>query len=53
MYRVAQQVMRGEHAWLETGIISLLDEHAPARASQAKSEPGSESRSGVEVGAGA
>ncbi|HTJ23985.1 MAG TPA: acyl-CoA dehydrogenase family protein [Gemmatimonadaceae bacterium] len=26
MYRVAQQVMRGEHAWLETGIISLLED---------------------------
>jgi hypothetical protein len=26
MYRVAQQVMRGEHAWLETGIISPLEE---------------------------
>jgi alkylation response protein AidB-like acyl-CoA dehydrogenase len=25
MYRVAQQVMKGEHDWLETGIISLLD----------------------------
>ena len=25
-YRVAQQVMRGEHAWLETGIISPLEE---------------------------
>src|SRR4051812_13403710 len=25
MYRVAQQVIRGEHAWLETGIISMLD----------------------------
>jgi len=25
MYKVAQQVMRGEHSWLETGIISLLD----------------------------
>ena len=52
MYRVAQQVMRGEHAWLETGIISLLDEHAPVRAPQ----PGgssSEARAGLEVGAGA
>jgi hypothetical protein len=29
MYRVAQQVMKGEHAWLETGIISLLDETRP------------------------
>jgi hypothetical protein len=28
MYRVAQQVMRGEHAWLETGIVSMLDDEA-------------------------
>jgi hypothetical protein len=28
MYRVAQQVLRGEHAWLETGIISPLEEAA-------------------------
>jgi len=28
MYRIAQQVLRGEHAWLETGIIPLIDEHA-------------------------
>jgi hypothetical protein len=26
MYRVAQQVLRGEHSWLETGIISPLEE---------------------------
>ena len=26
MYKVAQQVLRGEHAWLETGIISPLEE---------------------------
>ncbi len=29
MYGVAQQVMRGDHAWLETGIINPIeDEHA-------------------------
>ncbi|MEP6493687.1 MAG: acyl-CoA dehydrogenase family protein [bacterium] len=28
MYRVAQSVMRGEHSWLETGIISMLDDRA-------------------------
>ena len=38
MYRVAQQVMRGEHAWLETGIISLLDEHAPAKGAPCRVE---------------
>jgi hypothetical protein len=26
MYRIAQQVLRGEHAWLETGIVSLIDD---------------------------
>lgn len=26
MYRVPQQVMRGEHAWLETGIIPMIDD---------------------------
>ena len=38
MYKVAQQVMRGEHSWLETGIVSLVeDEGAPrARASSAR-----------------
>ena len=30
MYRVAQQVMRGEHAWLETGIVSLVEDEATA-----------------------
>ena len=32
MYRVAQAVMRGEHAWLETGIISPIDDHATTAA---------------------
>jgi alkylation response protein AidB-like acyl-CoA dehydrogenase len=30
MYRVAQQVLRGEHAWLEHGIVSMLDPHGDA-----------------------
>src|SRR6185503_16766106 len=25
VYRVSQQVLRGEHAWLETGIIGMTD----------------------------
>ena len=28
MYRIAQQVLRGEHAWLEEGIISPIEDHA-------------------------
>jgi hypothetical protein len=28
MYKVAQQVLRGEHAWLESGIIPLTEDHA-------------------------
>jgi hypothetical protein len=28
MYRVAQQVMRGEHSWLETGIIKMLEDES-------------------------
>ena len=27
MYRIAQQVLRGEHAWLETGIIPMTEDH--------------------------
>jgi hypothetical protein len=30
MYKVAQQVMRGEHSWLETGIVSLIEDEAPS-----------------------
>jgi alkylation response protein AidB-like acyl-CoA dehydrogenase len=52
MYRVAQQVMRGDHAWLETGIISMLDEHAPHKTGE-KSETTPETRAAVEIGAGA
>ena len=32
-YRVAQQVIRGEHAWLETGIISMVEDRSPDEAS--------------------
>lgn len=28
MYRVAQQVMRGEHAWMESGIIDPIEDRA-------------------------
>ena len=30
LYRVAQQVMKGQHAWLETGIISPLEPSSEA-----------------------
>jgi hypothetical protein len=45
MYKVAQQVLRGEHAWMEDGIMSMLDDHTAAHgdltppASTRKSEP--------------
>jgi alkylation response protein AidB-like acyl-CoA dehydrogenase len=32
MYRVAQAVMRGEHDWLETGIIDSIDDRATTTA---------------------
>jgi len=32
MYRVAQSVMRGEHAWMETGIIEMLEDHGTTAA---------------------
>ena len=30
IYRVAQQVLRGEHAWLEQGIVGMMDIEAEA-----------------------
>jgi hypothetical protein len=53
MYRVAQQVMRGEHSWLESGIISLLDVGVPTKGKPAKSGSPSNARSAMEIGAGA
>jgi alkylation response protein AidB-like acyl-CoA dehydrogenase len=38
MYRVAQQVLRGEHAWLETGIISPLEDSAEPAPAENKTE---------------
>jgi hypothetical protein len=37
-YRVAQQVLRGEHAWLEEGVIGL-DEHPASKAKASETEP--------------
>jgi hypothetical protein len=37
-YRVAQQVLRGEHAWLESGIVGMLDEDLTAPAPSARPE---------------
>lgn len=41
MYRVAQQVLRGEHAWLESGIIRWIDadERVAGQSSDQESEP--------------
>jgi hypothetical protein len=44
MYKVAQQVMRGEHSWLETGIVSLVED-------EAASEPVPPRAAGATVGA--
>src|SRR5262245_27878282 len=44
MYKVAQQVMRGEHSWLETGIVSLLED-------ERSSEPVRPGAAGETVGA--
>jgi len=32
MYRVAQSVMRGEHAWMETGIIDMVEDRGTTAA---------------------
>jgi alkylation response protein AidB-like acyl-CoA dehydrogenase len=39
MYKVAQQVLRGEHAWLETGIISPLEDGPHEPSSETRGEP--------------
>ncbi|HEY2376958.1 MAG TPA: acyl-CoA dehydrogenase family protein [Gemmatimonadaceae bacterium] len=42
IYRVAQQVLRGEHAWLEQGIIAMIDaedEREPVGDDAEKGEP--------------
>src|SRR5215510_14282466 len=39
MYRVAQQVMRGEHAWLEEGIISMVDDSGKPEKAAVRREP--------------
>jgi len=44
MYAVAQQVMRGEHSWLETGIVSLVED-------ETASEPVPPRTAGATVGA--
>ena len=52
MYRVAQQVLKGEHAWMEDGIMSMLAEEAqqpPAAPGAPASAPARE-KGGVPVG---
>src|SRR5215475_6959676 len=39
MYRVAQQVMRGEHAWLEEGVISMVDASGKSEKAAVQREP--------------
>jgi alkylation response protein AidB-like acyl-CoA dehydrogenase len=39
MYRVAQQVMRGEHAWLEEGVISMVDDSGKPEKAEVQREP--------------
>ena len=52
-YRVAQQVLKGEHAWLEEGIISLLGEQQSAtgmRNTHDEANTSSRDRGGVPAG---
>src|SRR3954466_7846682 len=52
-YRVAQQVLKGEHAWLEEGIISLLGEQqsgAATRNTGGEATSTSRGRDGVPAG---
>jgi len=44
MYKVAQEVLRGEHSWLETGIVSLLED-------EGSGEPVRPDTAGATVGA--
>jgi hypothetical protein len=52
-YRVAQQVLKGEHAWLETGIISLLGDQQSGedtRRTHDEANSSSRDRGGVPAG---
>ena len=40
IYRVAQQVLRGEHAWLEQGIISMVETDDEAERTSDEAEKG-------------
>jgi hypothetical protein len=40
IYRVSQQVLRGEHAWLEQGIVGLLDEGGGKRGAGSGTDTG-------------
>jgi alkylation response protein AidB-like acyl-CoA dehydrogenase len=39
MYKVAQQVLKGEHAWLEEGIMSMMDSPAKPAAPHGAAPP--------------
>jgi alkylation response protein AidB-like acyl-CoA dehydrogenase len=40
IYRVAQQVLRGEHAWLEQGIVGIMDVDVESEQSEEGAEKG-------------
>jgi alkylation response protein AidB-like acyl-CoA dehydrogenase len=40
IYRIAQQVLRGEHAWLEKGIIEMIDAEDEAESAGDEAEKG-------------
>jgi hypothetical protein len=51
IYRVSQRVLRGEHAWLEQGIVGIMDE-APAPSGSKGSEATQELRATEAAGVG-
>jgi alkylation response protein AidB-like acyl-CoA dehydrogenase len=51
LYKLSQQVLRGEHAWLEAGIVGIMPhERGAADPGAASLEPGAETLRRVEVG---
>jgi alkylation response protein AidB-like acyl-CoA dehydrogenase len=53
LYRLAQQVLKGEHAWLEHGIVGVMPRRGTAGdPAAAPPAPGAETLRGEEVGVG-